>query len=161
MKRTTHCQKCGKSRYAEVLKEDGATFVTKVAAKQLRYMPITPRLKRLLLTLETAKLMLWHKEGDRDSQDPDIMMHPSDGDAWKALNRFDPEFARDARSVRLGLSTDGFTPYDNSSTSYSCWPVFIMPYNPPPNKCMKEGFIFLALIILGPKHPGKKINVFM
>jgi hypothetical protein len=24
---------------------------------------------------------------------------------------------------------------------------------------MKEGFIFLALIILGPKHPGKKINV--
>jgi hypothetical protein len=26
---------------------------------------------------------------------------------------------------------------------------------------MKEGFIFLALIIPGPKHPGKKINVFM
>jgi hypothetical protein len=26
---------------------------------------------------------------------------------------------------------------------------------------MKEGFIFLALIILGPKHPRKKINVFM
>jgi hypothetical protein len=105
--------------------------------------------------------MLWHKEGDRDSQDPDIMMHPSDGDAWKDLDRFDPEFARDARNVRLGLSTDGFTPYDNSSTSYSCWPVFIMPYNPPPNKCMKEGFIFLALIVPGPKHPGKKINVFI
>ena len=157
----THCQICGKSRYAEVLKEDGATFATKVAVKQLRYMPITPRLKRLFLTPETAKLMLWHKEGEREIQDPDIMMHPSDGDAWKALDRFDPEFARDARSVRLGLSTDGFTPYDNSSTSYSCWPVFIMPYNPPPNKCMKEGFIFLALIIPGPKHPGKKINVFM
>jgi uncharacterized protein YuzB (UPF0349 family) len=26
---STHCQKCGKSRYAEVLKEDGATFATK------------------------------------------------------------------------------------------------------------------------------------
>jgi hypothetical protein len=104
----------------EVLKEDGATFATKVAVKQLQYMPITPRLKRLFLTPKTAKLMLWHKEGDSDSQDPDIMMHPSDGDAWKALDRFDPEFARDARSVRLGLSTDGFTPYDNSSTSYYC-----------------------------------------
>jgi hypothetical protein len=92
-------------------------------------MPITPRLERLFLTPETAKLMLWHKEGDGESQDPDIMMHPSDGDAWKALDRFDPEFARDARSVRLGLSTDGFTPYNNSSTSYSCWPVFIVPYN--------------------------------
>jgi uncharacterized protein YuzB (UPF0349 family) len=43
----THCQKCGKSRYAKVLKEDGATFATEVAVKQLRYMPITPRLKRL------------------------------------------------------------------------------------------------------------------
>jgi hypothetical protein len=31
----THCQKCGKSRYAEVLKEDGATFATKVVVKQL------------------------------------------------------------------------------------------------------------------------------
>jgi hypothetical protein len=128
----THCQKCGKSIYVEVLKEDGATFATKVAVKQLQYMPITPRLKRLFLTPETVKLMLWHKEGEREIQDPDIMMHPSDGDAWKALDRFDPEFARDARSVRLGLSTDGFTPYDNSSTSYSCWPVFIMPYNPLP-----------------------------
>jgi hypothetical protein len=77
------------------------------------------------------------------------------------LDRFDPEFARDARSVRLGLSTDGFTPYNKSSTSYSCWLVLIMPYNPPPNKCMKEGFIFLALIIAGSKHHGKKVNIFM
>jgi hypothetical protein len=29
----THCQKCGKSRYAEVLKEDGTTFATKVVVK--------------------------------------------------------------------------------------------------------------------------------
>jgi hypothetical protein len=35
-----------------------------------------------------------------------------------------------------------------------------MLYNLPSNKCVKEGFIFLALIILGPKHPKKKINVF-
>jgi hypothetical protein len=53
-------------------------------------MPITPRLKRLFLTPEIVKLMLWHKEGDRESQDPDIVMHPSDGDACKALDRFDP-----------------------------------------------------------------------
>jgi hypothetical protein len=77
------------------------------------------------------------------------------------LDRFDPEFARDPRNVRLGLSTDGFTPYSTSATSYSCWPVFIMPYNLPPDKCLKEGFIFLALVIPGPKHPGKNINLFM
>jgi hypothetical protein len=93
-------------------------------------MPITLRLKHLFFTPETVKLMLWHKEGDCERQDPDIMMHPSDGDSWKALDHFDPEFARDARSVRLGLCTDGFTPYDNSSTSYSCWPVLSCPTTP-------------------------------
>jgi hypothetical protein len=28
-----------------------------------------------------------------------------------------------------------------------------MPYNLPPNKYLKEWFIFLALVILGPKRP--------
>jgi hypothetical protein len=64
-------------------------------------------------------------------------------------------------SVHLGLSTDGFTPYSNNSTSYSCWPVFMTPYHLPPNKCMKEEVMFLALIVLGPKDPVTKINVFM
>jgi hypothetical protein len=31
----------------------------------------------------------------------------------------------------------------------------------PPNKCLKEGFIFLALAILGPKEPNKEINIFL
>jgi hypothetical protein len=37
----------------------------------------------------------------------------------------------------------------------------MMPYNLPPNKCMKEGVLFLALIVPGPKDPVTKINVFM
>jgi hypothetical protein len=36
-----------------------------------------------------------------------------------------------------------------------------MPYNLPPNKCLKEGFIFLALMILGPKEPKKQMNIFL
>jgi len=157
----THCMHCGKSRYVKVVNEDGDSVTTKVAIKQLRYIPITPRLKRLFLSEETAKQMRWHKEGKRDSEDSDIMSHPADGEAWQALDRFDPAFARDPRSVRLGLSTDGFEPYSTNSSPYSCWPVFIMPYNLPPNKCLKQGFIFLALVIPGPKHPKKKINMFL
>ena len=38
-------------------------------------------------------------------------MHPSDGDAWKALDTFDPDFATELRNVRIGLATDGFTPF--------------------------------------------------
>jgi hypothetical protein len=104
--------------------------------------------------------MRWHKEGIHDSEGTDIMSHPVDAKAWHALDHFDLEFARDPRSARLGLSIDGFQPYNSNGTAYSCWPVFLMSYNLPPNKCLKEGFIFLALVILGPKEPKKQMNIF-
>jgi hypothetical protein len=43
-------------------------------------------------------------------------VHPLNGEASQELDRFDPEFARDPRSVRLGLLKDGFTPFSRSST---------------------------------------------
>jgi hypothetical protein len=105
--------------------------------------------------------MRWHKEGKCDSEDPDIISHPADSEAWEALDRFDQEFARDPRSVRLDLSMDGFQPHNTDSNPYSGWPVFVMPYNMSPNKCVKQGFIFLALVIPGPKEPKKQMNVFL
>jgi hypothetical protein len=50
-------------------------------------------------------------------------LHPVDAEAWQALNRFDPKFARDSRIARLGLSTDGFHPYSSNNIAYSCWLV--------------------------------------
>jgi hypothetical protein len=79
-----------------------------VAVKQLCYMPITPRLKWLYLSEETAKQLRWHKKRKCDSEDPDIILHPADIEAWEALDRFDPEFASNPKSVCLVLSTDGF-----------------------------------------------------
>jgi hypothetical protein len=84
-------------------------------------------------------------QGILDSKDADIMSHPVDAEDWHTLDHFDLEFARDPSSVCLGLSTDGFQYYYFDSTMYSCWPVFMMTYNLPPNKCLKEGFIFLLL----------------
>jgi hypothetical protein len=97
----TECMHCGRSRYVKGRNEDGASVTTKVAVKQLHYIPITPRLKRLFLCEEMAQLMKWHKEGIRDSEDPNIMSHPADVEAWHALDRFDPEFARDPREFIL------------------------------------------------------------
>jgi hypothetical protein len=105
--------------------------------------------------------MRWHKEGIRDSEDPNIMSHPAEAEARHSLDHFDPEFARDLRSVHLGLSTDGFHPYNSDSTAHSCWLVFVMPYNLPPNKCLKEGFIFLSLMILSPKELRKQMNIYL
>jgi hypothetical protein len=56
---------------------------------------------------------------------------------------------------------DGFQPHNTDSSSYSCLPIFIMPYNLLPNKCLKQGFIFVALIIMGPKESKKQINIFL
>jgi hypothetical protein len=157
----TEYMHCGRSRYVKVINKDGVSVTTKVAVKQLHYIPITQRLKQLFLSEEIAKQMRWHKEVKHDSEDSDIISHPADGEAWQALDRFDPEFARDIRSVRLGLSTDGFQPHSTDSSPYSCLPVFMMPYNLPLNICLKQGFIFIALVILGPKQPKKQMNVFM
>jgi hypothetical protein len=37
----------------------------------------------------------------------------------------------------------------------------VTPYNLSSNKYLKEGFIFLALVILGPKDPKKQMNIFL
>jgi hypothetical protein len=145
----------------KVVNKDGVSVTTKVAVKQLCYIPFTLRLKRLYLSEETTKQMRWHKEGKRDSEDSDIMSHPTDTQAWEALDHFDPTFVRDPNSVRLDFSTDGFQPHSEDNSSYSCCPIFIKPYNLPPNKCLKQGFIFLVLVILGPKELRKQIKIFL
>jgi hypothetical protein len=62
--------------------------------------------------------MRWHKEGVHENDQ--VMVHPCDSEAWKALDEFDVDFARDAWNVRIGLATDGFSPYNKSAASYSC-----------------------------------------
>jgi hypothetical protein len=129
--------------------------------KQLCYIPITPRLKWLFLSEDTTKQMRCHKEGKPDSEHVSIMLHPADGEDWQVLDRFNPKFARDPRSVCLGLSMDDIQPYITDSSSYSCWSLFMMPYNLSPNKYLKERFIFIALVIPGTKEPKKQMNMFL
>jgi hypothetical protein len=56
---------------------------------------------------------------------------------------------------------DGFQPHSEAINPYSCWLVFIIPYNLSPNKCLKQDFVFLTLVIPGPKEPKKKIDIFL
>jgi hypothetical protein len=90
-----------------------------------------------------------------------VMVHLFDGEAWKALNNFDPDFASDARNVRIRLAIDGFTPVTESAASYSYWPVFAIPYNLLPALCMKYEHLFLCLIVRGPDNLGPQLNVMM
>ncbi|XP_073113085.1 uncharacterized protein [Elaeis guineensis] len=151
------CPICHSSRWKESHDKDKKK--KKIPCKILRYFPITPRLRRLFMSRHTACDMRWHKEVN--NMDDDVMRHPSDGDAWKHFDREHPWFAADSRNVRLGLATDGFNPYGNLSTAYSMWPVMVFPYNLPSWKCMKSPFNLLALLIPGPRAPGRDIDIFL
>jgi hypothetical protein len=155
----TKCLKYGKSRFVEVINEDGEKVMTKVAHKQLHYMPLMPWMKWLFRSNKTARHMRWHKEGAHENDQ--VMVHPTDSQAWKALDDFDADFTRDAWNVRIGLETDGFSPYSTSAMSYSSWPIFAILYNLPPSLCMKYEYMFLCLIIPGPDHPRTRINVML
>jgi hypothetical protein len=156
----TECMHYGRFTYVNVINKDGTLVITKVMVKQFRYIPITIRLKRLFLCEEMVQRMRSHKKGMHDSEDAYIMSHLADVEAWHALDHFDSEFARDPRSVSLGLSMNGFQHYSSDNTTYSCWPNFVMPYNLPPNKYLKEEFILRAIVIPDPKELKKQMNIF-
>jgi hypothetical protein len=83
-----------------------------------------------------------------------VMGHPSDGEAWKVLDRFDADFVSDARNVHFELATDGFDPCSTNSVPYSCWPIFDVSYALPPSLYMRFEFMFLCLIVAGPEAPS-------
>jgi hypothetical protein len=90
-----------------------------------------------------------------------VMVHPFDCEAWKALDDFDADFTWAAQNVCIGLATDGFSPYNMSAASYYCWSIFAILYNLPPTLCMKYEYMFLCLIIPAPDHHGTNINMML
>jgi hypothetical protein len=132
---------------------------TEVARKQLRYMPLITRLKRLFISRNIARHMRCHTEGVCENLD--VIAHLTDTDAWKALDSFDSIFAYEVWNVHFGLATYGFSPFNLTTLSYSYLPIFVIPYNLPLALCMKYEFIFLCLVIPGWDHPGTNIDVMM
>jgi hypothetical protein len=91
------CLKYEKSRFVKVINDDGQEVMTRIAYKQLRYMSFTPRLKWLFISKKTVMHMIWYKEGEHENNN--MIMHLSDGEAWKTLDKFDSDFVRDARNI--------------------------------------------------------------
>jgi hypothetical protein len=77
----------------------------------------------------TVEHMTWHQSYDAVDG---VMVHPSDGEAWKHFNSVHPHFSVESRNVRLGLCIDGFNPFGSFIAPYSCWPVILTVYNLPP-----------------------------
>ncbi|XP_020271010.1 uncharacterized protein LOC109846198 [Asparagus officinalis] len=153
-KKLDECPVCKEPRYKSC---DGKR--KKVPQKVLCYFPLKPRLRRLYMSRHTATEMKWHKK--RRQNEEGFLRHPADSAEWKHFDQEYPDLAADYRNVRLGLATDGFNPFGNMSTSYSMWPVMLVPYNLPPWKCMKGVYSMMSLLIPGPRAPGKDIDVYL
>ncbi|KAL4360851.1 hypothetical protein GQ457_04G005670 [Hibiscus cannabinus] len=152
----SECKFCGHPRYKDNAGEGSSN---RKAYKKMYYFPLTPRLQRLYASEVTAKHMRWHAEHQTD--EGDLMCHPSDSLAWKYFDQEHPTFSYETRNVRLGLCTDGFQPFGQSGQQYSLWPVIVTPYNLPPSMCMKDEFMFLTIIVPGPRNPKYNIDVFL
>jgi hypothetical protein len=146
----TECMTYGHSHY----KPRTGREKTLVAYKKLRYFPITPRLQRLLMSPRTVEHMTWHQSHHAVDG---VMVHPSDGEAWKHFNSLHPHFLAQSRNVRLGLCTNGFNPFGSFATPYSCWPVILTVYNLPSGMCISP--MFLSMVIPGPSNPSWNIDV--
>ncbi|XP_010490056.1 PREDICTED: uncharacterized protein LOC104767772 [Camelina sativa] len=147
------CPKCKTSRWKTNMQPGEVN--KGVPQKVLRYFPIIPRLKRMFRSEKTAKDLRWHftnKSSDGK------LRHPVDSVTWNHMNDKYPSFAAEERNMRLGLSIDGFNPYNMKNTKYSCWPVLLVNYNLPPDLCMKNENIMLTLLIPGPQQPGCKVK---
>jgi hypothetical protein len=88
-----------------------------------------------------------------------VIVHPSDGEAWKHFNIVHSHFSAESRDVHLGLCTDGFNPFRSFTAPYSCWPIILMVYNLPPGMCMRLKFMFLSMVIPSSNSLGWNIDV--
>ncbi|XP_047155998.1 uncharacterized protein LOC124827058 [Vigna umbellata] len=150
------CKFCGQPRFQTI--HPKRRQKKPIPFKYMFYLPIIPRLQRMFASMQTAEHMTWH-DGKKNEG---MLRHPSNGEAWKHFNRKHPSFASDARNVRLGLCSDGFTPYIQASKSpYSCCPVIVTPYNLPPEMCMTKPYMFLTCIIPDPSNPKASIDVYL
>ena len=130
----------------------------KVPAKVMWYFPIIPRLKRLFRNKDHAKLMRWHKEERKQDQQ---MRHPADGSQWRNVDRQFPDFDRDPRNIKFGLSIDGMNPFGEWGSSHSTWPVTLCKFNLPSWLCMKRKYILMPALIQGPKQHVNDIDVYL
>ena len=113
---------------------------------------------------EMARQMTWHKTGKRTQIDADgklMMVHTSDGEAWKRFDALHDDKAADLRHPQDAIIMDGFSVFGLTATQYSCWPVFVIPLNIHPGQIMQRNNIFVTLIIPRPNYPWKNMNVYM
>jgi hypothetical protein len=131
----------------------------RVLALVMWYVPVTDRLRCIFLNPKEATLMTWWDD-DRKVDD-DVIAHLADGSQWKDFDDNNKLFSSDLRNVRFALSTDKMNPFNERMSDHSTWPVILTMYNIPTWLCQKRKYLFLTVLIYGPRQPGIDIDVFL
>ena len=131
------CPICGTSQYKVKDEEESSSDENSKKGpptKVLWYLPIIPRFKHLFANEDDTKDLTWHANG-RISDG--MVCHPIDSSQWKKINRLYLGFGKEARNLRLRLTTDGMNPFGDLSIKHNLWPTLIVIYNLPPCLCIK------------------------
>ena len=128
-------------------------------SREMWYLSVTDRLRRIFLNPKEATLMTWWDD-ERMVVD-DVIACPADGTQWQRINDKHKDFSADPRNVRFGLSTDGMNPFNERMSDHSTWLVILTMYNIPTWLCQKRKYILLTILISDPKQPGIDIDVFL
>ncbi|CUA70931.1 Elongator complex protein 1 [Rhizoctonia solani] len=159
-KRFEECPYCRVPRY-EV---DPNNPDKKRARCHFRYIPIIPRLRNFFLDPKMIDRM---KYRTRRCRRQGVYSDIFDGSHYLDLlkkwvivagDKLQHKHFSEKRDIALGLSTDGFAPFDTNETS--SWPIILFNYNLSPAIRFRLENIICVGVIPGPNQP-KEINTFI
>lgn len=145
----TSCTYCGLSRYHPNGKP----------RKKFTYVPLIPRLQAFCANHKIATTMQYRSSSESGSIQG-VIKDVFDSENYKALKSkhiqvdktvFENQYFDDHRDIALGLSTDGFAPFNRRKST--TWPIIIFNYNLPPEIRFHVSQILALSIIPGPKKP--------
>jgi hypothetical protein len=90
-----------------------------------------------------------------------MLRHPADRSQWRNVDREFLDFAKDARNIRFGLSTDGMNHFGEWASGHNTWPVTLCMFNLPSGLCLKRKYIMMPMLIQGPKQPRNNIDKYL
>nr|GEU49243.1 DNA-directed RNA polymerase subunit beta' [Tanacetum cinerariifolium] len=99
----------------EIYMKQPEGFVVKVQEHKFIALDKATEEAEWLRSFLEAQHTTWHHEYQRD---PRVLLHPSDGEAWKHFDLTHPSFAAEPRNVRLGLCDDGWSTHGKLSCPY-------------------------------------------
>ena len=145
----TSCTYCGLSRY----------HANGKPRKKFTYLPLIPRLQAFCANRKISTSMQYRSQSESESIQG-VIRDVFDGENYKALKSkyvqidnttFGHQYFDDHRDIVLGLSTDGFAPFNRRKST--TWPIILFNYNLPPEIRFHVNQIVALGIIPGPKKP--------